>query len=40
LAISGILLAAAVLPVAPLGSRWWHVANKLNDNFNEEIGWP
>jgi len=39
-AISGVLMAAALLPIAPLGSRWWQVANKLNDNFNEEIGWP
>lgn len=40
LAISGALVAVVVLPIAPLGSRWWTVANKLNDNFNEEIGWP
>ncbi|MGD0457678.1 MAG: glycosyltransferase family 39 protein [Terriglobia bacterium] len=39
-AISGALVAVVVLPIAPLGSRWWIVANKLNDNFNEEIGWP
>lgn len=40
LAISGILVAVVVLPIAPLGSHWWSVANELNDNFNEEIGWP
>ena len=40
LAINGVLVAAVVLPIAPLGSRWWRVADKLNGNFNEEIGWP
>jgi hypothetical protein len=40
LAVSAVLVAAVVLPIAPVNSRWWGVANKLNDNFNEEIGWP
>jgi hypothetical protein len=39
LAVNGALLSLMVLPVAPLGSRWWFVADKLNGNFNEEIGW-
>ena len=40
LAVSAALLAPMILPIAPLGSRWWFVADKLNGNFNEEIGWP
>jgi len=40
LAVSTVLLALLVLPIAPLGSRWWFAADKLNGNFNEEIGWP
>jgi len=40
LAVSTVLLALVLLPIAPLGSRWWFVADKLNGNFNEEIGWP
>ncbi len=40
LAVSATVLALMVLPIAPLGSRWWFVADKLNGNFNEEIGWP
>ncbi|HZT33675.1 MAG TPA: glycosyltransferase family 39 protein [Bryobacteraceae bacterium] len=40
LATSGMLVAVVVLPVAPLNSGWWRATNALNDNFNEEIGWP
>lgn len=40
LAVSTVLLALVLLPIAPLGSRWWFAADKLNGNFNEEIGWP
>jgi len=40
LAISGVLVAAVVLPIAPLNSTWWKVADRMNGNFNEEIGWP
>jgi hypothetical protein len=40
LAVSSVLSAAVILPIAPLGSRWWFAADKLNGNFNEEIGWP
>jgi 4-amino-4-deoxy-L-arabinose transferase-like glycosyltransferase len=40
LTISGLLVAAVVLPLAPANSAWWKVANALNDNFNEEFGWP
>jgi hypothetical protein len=40
LAVNATLLARMVLPIAPLGSHWWFVADQLNGNFNEEIGWP
>ncbi|MDR5759798.1 glycosyltransferase family 39 protein [Caballeronia sp. LZ035] len=41
LAFGGVLGAAPVLPVAPLGSAWWRSADRLNGgNFNEELGWP
>ncbi len=41
LAIAGLLAAAVTLPVAPLNSAWWHVADRLNGgNFNMQIGWP
>ena len=34
------MIAAMVLPIAPVNSRWWALADRLNGNFNEEIGWP
>jgi hypothetical protein len=37
--ISGIAVAAIVLPLAPPGSRWWKIADAANPNFNEEFGW-
>jgi Dolichyl-phosphate-mannose-protein mannosyltransferase len=39
LTISGIAVAATVLPVAPPGSRWWKIADAVNINFNYEFGW-
>ena len=40
-AIGALVDAAIVLPIAPLGSWWWRVADKANGgNFNEEIAWP
>lgn len=38
-AISFVIVAAIVLPMAPAGSRWFKVADALNGNFNEEFGW-
>jgi len=40
LAVSGVLVAVVVLRFAPINSQWWKVADRLNDNWNEEIGWP
>ncbi len=31
---------AFVLPLAPINSRWWNAAVKINNDFVEEIGWP
>jgi len=31
---------ALTLPIAPLNSRWWRVANTVNGNFDSEVGWP
>ena len=30
---------ALTLPIAPLNSRWWRVANSANGNFDMEVGW-
>ena len=32
--------AAITLPVAPIQSRWWKIANSMNDDLGEEVGWP
>jgi hypothetical protein len=40
LALGGVLAIAVVLPIAPVNSSWWKVANRVNEDFREEIGWP
>ncbi|HEY6306815.1 MAG TPA: hypothetical protein VI488_10215 [Candidatus Angelobacter sp.] len=39
--VAGIIGAAALrLPLAPINSAWWRVANDNNGDLREEIGWP
>ncbi|MGB7846600.1 MAG: glycosyltransferase family 39 protein [Candidatus Acidiferrum sp.] len=41
LAVVGLATAAVTVPVAPLNSAWWHVADYANGgNFNMQTGWP
>jgi 4-amino-4-deoxy-L-arabinose transferase-like glycosyltransferase len=40
LVIGGLCLAALMVPVAPVNSTWWRVADAVNEQFNMEIGWP
>ncbi len=40
LAVSGVAIAAAALPVAPVRSHWFRIASRINGYFREEIGWP
>ncbi len=40
LAINGLLVAAIVLPMAPIRSKWWDVSSKIDGDMREEIGWP
>jgi hypothetical protein len=35
-----LITAALVLPIAPLGTAWWRIANAVNRNFHYEIGYP
>ena len=39
LAIGGAICAALVLPVAPIGTAWWRIANAANGNFHYEVGY-
>jgi len=38
-AIAGLCAASLTIPVAPINSTWWHVANGVNGNFHYEVGW-
>jgi hypothetical protein len=35
-----LIFSALFLPIAPINSRWWNTAVKMNGDFREEIGWP
>jgi len=32
--------AALTLALAPVNSAWFNIANEVNSDFREEIGWP
>jgi len=34
------IAAALALPLAPVHSKWWDIASKVQGDFVEEIGWP
>jgi 4-amino-4-deoxy-L-arabinose transferase-like glycosyltransferase len=38
--VGGVASIFAVAPIAPVGSWWWEKANKIQDDWREEIGWP
>lgn len=40
LAANAAIVAALFLPIAPVNSAWWKVANEVNGDLREEIGWP
>jgi Dolichyl-phosphate-mannose-protein mannosyltransferase len=40
LAINIAIIAAVVLPLAPINSKWWKFAVRDNEDLAEEIGWP
>jgi hypothetical protein len=40
LALGFAAFAPIMLPVAPIGSGLWDLANSVHDNFREEVGWP
>jgi hypothetical protein len=39
LACGGVTIAALVLPIAPIGTAWWRIANAANGNFHYEVGY-
>jgi len=38
--ISGFAIALLTMPITPRGSAAWKFANKVHDQFREEVGWP
>jgi 4-amino-4-deoxy-L-arabinose transferase-like glycosyltransferase len=40
LAANVFFATALLLPIAPVNSAWWAVANSVNGDFREEFGWP
>ena len=40
LVIAGVVFAAVVTPIAPVGSNWWRTALETNGDLREEFGWP
>jgi 4-amino-4-deoxy-L-arabinose transferase-like glycosyltransferase len=40
LAVGGLSAAAVTLPLAPVRSKWWGFASRINGNFREQVGWP
>jgi hypothetical protein len=40
LSLFAALLIATELPVALLGSAWWDIVSKSNDQLKSEVGWP
>jgi 4-amino-4-deoxy-L-arabinose transferase-like glycosyltransferase len=38
--ISGLSVAALVLPVAPINSAWWRIQDATTHQYNMQIGWP
>lgn len=40
LIVDAAIATAITLPIAPIPSRWFQIANNLNGDFREEIGWP
>jgi len=40
LLVGGLIVAALVLPVAPINSPWWRVQDAVSHQYNMQIGWP
>jgi hypothetical protein len=39
IAVSTLLVVGLTFPLAPVNSAWWEVANSVNGDLREEIGW-
>lgn len=37
--LGAVLTIALVVPIPPVGSAWWNLSNKVQDDWREEVGW-
>jgi 4-amino-4-deoxy-L-arabinose transferase and related glycosyltransferases of PMT family len=40
LVIAAVNTFVVTVPIAPVASAWWRYADRMNDCFNAELGWP
>lgn len=40
LLVGGLVVAALILPIAPVNSRWWRMQDAVSQQLNMQIGWP
>ncbi|HTS47859.1 MAG TPA: glycosyltransferase family 39 protein [Bryobacteraceae bacterium] len=40
IAVGAVIAIALVVPIPPVGSAWWNLSNKVQDDWREEVGWP
>ena len=40
IAVGAVIAIAMVVPIPPVGSPLWNLANKVQDDWREEVGWP
>ena len=40
LAAGAMLAVAFLVPLTPVNSGWWQIANHVNSDWREEVGWP
>jgi hypothetical protein len=37
--VGAVIPIALVVPIPPVGSAWWKISDKLQDDWREEVGW-
>ncbi len=37
--MGAVIAMALVVPIAPVGSAWWNLGSKVQDDWREEVGW-
>jgi len=37
--VGAVIAIALVVPIPPVGSTWWKISDKVQDDWREEVGW-